>query len=153
MKRCGHCHRLNRDEDLVCVICAHSLSDAQYEPDTDATGDWWRVCQRRRRRLWREAVSPSLLHAAVVGGTAVVMAFYSFRAAIPYFAAGGIVALTVCIGGVTGRFRLGILQAALSIGAVVWFGPMTAMTPFVIPAHIFSAMFLGVWVEMLDGMR
>ena len=67
-----------------------------------------------------------------------------------YFVSGSIVAFAV-VRGFVGQFSASLLQGALSVTLIIYFGSMDMFIIFMLVSHVIFPSILWHWVELLHG--
>jgi hypothetical protein len=152
MRKCPECSFENDDAFPTCVWCNSSLATVvSVVPANPTHPDYARsVAQAERwRLLGKKYRFAGLLYAAVIAVTAVIPGFVFEPGVIAlYFASGAIVALGANTGFI-GQLSGGVVQGALSLALLAYFGPYQPFIFFMLALHIILAGVMWHWMTMI----
>jgi hypothetical protein len=154
MKVCPGCSFSNDERFPTCALCNTVIVDVPPTPSVnpDDPEHERRVLSAKRHRITRGQIrAAAALYALIITLTAIVPGLVFSPQTLLFYFASSLVVVVAMIWDIVGQFTASLLQGALSVTLIMFFGPLQPLIFFMLALHVIVPAFLWHWMEMIHS--
>ena len=152
MKVCPQCSFANEEQFPTCVYCNASIVDVPSIPSADPSHpehEQRALSERRRKDMRHQLRFAGILYALVIALIAWMPGLISSPPLLLLFFVSGLIVAFAVTRNIAGQFSASLLQGALSVVILVFFGSLQPFIAFMLVGHIVLPGFLWHWMDLI----
>ncbi len=156
MKVCPQCAFANPERFPACIVCNTLLVDVKSTPASDPNDpehERRALGEARRRAGHQQVCTFALVYAVFIVATAAFPGFISSPRVLGLYLLSSIILIGAVLWQIVGQLSAPILQGALSVLLVIYYGLEQPFIFFMLAAHILSPAVLWHGIDMIESDR